>query len=183
MSSFLLFPISLIYGFDPGNPETPCLDCHSLESLKAPAVLLDEKYIHEPIAEKKCTACHRADKKDLVKEAMLCFQCHDISKFRGKLYRHPALGEENYCLSCHRAHSSDREFLLKDEPIDFCQSCHSEMKTSRSHPIGGSIIDPLKNRTMTCTTSCHTVHLSDYPTLLFTKKPDLCACCHPDIRK
>lgn len=179
----LVLSIPLINAFDRTNPETPCLDCHSFESLKAPVVLYDEQYVHAPVAAKKCAACHREDKKDLVKEAMLCFDCHDISKFKGKLYRHPVLEEENYCLSCHEVHASDHKFLLKEEPIVFCQSCHSEKMTSRSHPIGGRIVDPLKNRTMTCTSSCHNMHLSDSTSLLLSDKPELCASCHPDTRK
>ena len=178
--SFFFFPAS---GYDRSNPDKPCLDCHSSKAAGAASVSLESKYVHKPVALNQCSACHRQDDRSSIAEAVSCFKCHDVQKFKGKAYRHPPMEERNYCLSCHRAHSSDHEFLLKDEPVVFCQSCHADMKMHRSHPVGGKVQDPLKGRAMTCTSTCHTVHLSDLAILTPCEDRKLCLKCHVEAGK
>lgn len=176
----LCSPWTLIKAFDKKNPQKPCLECHSSKISNFAPIIWDEKYMHQPVRMSQCTICHKENDRASIKEATNCFACHDVQRFKGKAYRHPG-SEENYCLSCHQPHSSNHEFLLKDEPVAFCQSCHTEMKTHRSHPVEGNLRDPIKHRAMTCTSTCHTVHLSDYPELIPCGNRELCLKCHSDI--
>lgn len=178
---FFVFPAS---GYDRSNPDKPCLDCHgskASKASKAASLSLESTYVHKPVALNQCSACHRQDDRSAIHEAVSCFKCHDAQKFKGKAYRHPPMEERNYCLSCHRAHSSDHEFLLKDEPVAFCQSCHVGMKMHRSHPVGGKVQDPLNGRAMTCTSTCHNVHLSDFAILTPCEDRKLCLKCHVEV--
>jgi predicted CXXCH cytochrome family protein len=70
--------------------------------------------------------------------------------------------------------------LLKGDPIAFCQSCHINIKKGRSHPMGENIRDPLKKRPLTCASTCHNVHRSDFPNLISWEHRVLCTKCHTD---
>jgi predicted CXXCH cytochrome family protein len=177
--NLLLLSVSTVLGFDETDSGKSCIDCHNSKSPIPTPFSSSDKYIHYPIKIKKCTACHKDSESsaEMISET-LCFNCHDVQKFQGKPFRHPGSGGGIYCLSCHNQHSSNFEFLLKGDPIEFCQSCHIYTKKFCLHPVGGEIKDQLKNRILTCTSSCHNVHGSDFPTLMFESNRENCIKCH-----
>lgn len=177
----LIFLISLIQGFDKTDPNKPCTDCHASKVKKASPIIRNEKYLHSPVQKNDCAACHiDSSRQAKITSEELCYECHDAKKFKGRSHRHPSPGAENNCLFCHEPHSSRFEFLLKGETIPFCQSCHINIKKNRSHPMGKNIKDMRTNRMMTCTSTCHNVHRSDFPKLIAWKHRELCTKCHTD---
>lgn len=180
ISLFLL--LSLILGFNKSDSGQPCLDCHTSKMPEAVPLSLNEKYLHPPVQKNQCPLCHEPSrKKEEIDHESLCYKCHEARKFEGKPFRHPSLERGPYCLFCHKAHSSNFKFLLKGDPIAFCQSCHPHTKKYRSHPVGDHVKDPLRGRRMTCTSTCHDVHRSDFRVLIPCENRELCLRCHPEV--
>lgn len=110
-----------------------------------------------------------------------CLSCHSKDVDLSKKSLHP-LVKEKKCRACHVSYDNG---LHKegDEPVfSACINCHSEEKLGRSHPVGEGIIDPNTKDTMTCVSSCHIPHGSDYKyQLAFKNNMELCLSCHKDF--
>ena len=95
--------------------------------------------------------------------------------------QHPLI-KEGQCLSCHSSYDEERhKEALK--PVDVtCVRCHEQEKLGRSHPIGPGIIDPNTQEAMTCVSTCHNPHQSEFKNLLsYRNSMDLCLGCHKDF--
>ncbi len=98
-----------------------CLSCHDNFKFK--------KFIHQPLLQGDCTACHNPHdslhKYQLIAEGTaLCFQCHDSSINKNKYLHGPsAMGG---CILCHDPHSADYKSNLKAYGSNLCVSCHKE---------------------------------------------------------
>ena len=90
-----------------------CLECH--EEIEKQAV--GAKSVHQPVANGECASCHNphagATAKLLAKAVpTLCYDCHELADLQ-KVERHRAAGDRTACLTCHAAHQSGQNKLLK----------------------------------------------------------------------
>ena len=132
-----------------------------------------------PHNEFECPACHQglyAKKENIDKD--LCYKCHKMEKYRNKKFRHSL---DIGCLSCHKNHQPKSEPLLKNDPIDVCLDCHENIGSERMHPL--RVRDPNTGGELTCTSSCHDVHGTDFK-FLCRREPGrtLCISCHQDLK-
>jgi predicted CXXCH cytochrome family protein len=141
--------------------EKLCLSCHTT------LLQADKPLLHKPVAEGKCTGCHRhhtSDNKSLLKNPTptLCFGCHPKDHFGGT-YGHPPVAKGE-CLSCHDAHQAGTRYLLKKPGSELCFMCHARQKFAE----GKSLHGPIKSGECT---RCHQVHGSPYRKILKADMP------------
>jgi len=88
--------------------------------------------IHDPYAEKECSACHDEHSLGSMTEPQpgLCYLClEDLSEKYACLHGPVAGG---YCTACHDPHSSKNEKLLKFKGDELCFYCHQEKHVFRN---------------------------------------------------
>lgn len=89
-----------------------------------------EASIHKPYLERKCEACHAADKKLLMPVPGLCFKCH--TDFRiSQVYTHGPVASGN-CTKCHNQHLSQYPKLLIRQGQQLCTTCHAPAELFRN---------------------------------------------------
>ncbi len=116
----------------------------------------------------------------------LCFPCHADFKDKNVGYEHKPFIQED-CSRCHKFHGDNpRKGNLKKNfsqaDIDLCYSCHPNDKLGLSHPVGGNMRDPNTGYLMTCTSTCHDPHGSDYRFILRQEGgKNLCISCHKEL--
>ncbi|NOY88543.1 MAG: hypothetical protein GXO93_04010 [FCB group bacterium] len=171
------------------NSSELCYSCH--KNLK-------EKFasgnVHFPVAKGVCWDCHdphASNKKFLLRtgpkgadDPSYCLVCHkdDIeSSLKGKYPHQPF--QDYQCLTCHSAHNSDYEALLKEKPKTLCNSCHKQSKEGFAKAHKG-----IHTEQLSCI-DCHTGHSADTKGLLSDKThPPFaegdCTVCHslPDTQ-
>jgi len=136
-----------------GHGEFECMDCHEAHSSDYRALLV------MPISE-------------------LCASCHDVEPSSPNKYSH----FQDSCNYCHDPHAVNTRYYLSASSLDLCQKkCHSSQKLGRSHPMGAGVRDKYANTIMTCTSSCHRMHNSNYPTYLSVNPDKICYRCHSRI--
>jgi predicted CXXCH cytochrome family protein len=163
-----------------GFAPKPCLDCHK-EKLNE----LQKKYVHAPMSNRDCEACHLRHGKLPVKtlkereEIKLCYLCHSqMAQNMDKMaHVHTAL-KQGRCLPCHNPHASDNKYLLKKTGNELCFTCHKEasfIRAKRHKPLSDG-----------CQT-CHAPHGSQHKDNLIKGEVELCQSCHnftaPSFRK
>jgi DmsE family decaheme c-type cytochrome len=107
----------------------------------------------------------------------LCSKCHTSLRTYD---RQSWLLSEHYsaemkCTACHSGHTPNAKFLIKDNPLDLCFSCHANTRgefSMRSH-------HPVTEGQMTCD-DCHTPMSGVYGTQLKEEGDELCFGCHAD---
>ena len=110
-----------------------------------------------------------------------CINCHSEKLKPARKYIHPLI-KEGKCRSCHESYDEATHREDRRPELDICQNCHSRDQLGRSHPVGGGIIDPNTNDTMTCVSTCHSPHGSDYKYQTpFKNNMDLCMSCHKEF--
>lgn len=119
-----------------------------------------KKYLHSPVREKNCSACHTSvkEKKKITAQGnQLCFTCHkDLAKEIKEKKTHSLL-KDGDCTVCHEVHSSNNSYLLSDMGKD-CSTCHEPNDLKKAH--FGILV-----RKGTCL-SCHQPHTSGKNKLL-----------------
>ena len=127
----------------------------------------------------ECSLCHvGAYDKDEGIDHNLCYRCHQLEEYRTKRYRHTT---DQGCLACHQNHRPGGEPLLKSDPIDVCIECHESVSNNRTHPM--RVRDPNTGGELTCTSSCHDVHGTDFKFLCRLEPGrELCVSCHEDFK-
>lgn len=131
-----------------------CSQCHSdtmatqvrlaekekQEKAAAKGKALKGTFIHEPVQDGSCDACHSphaSDTTSLLKQKSvveLCGSCHDWLKHTS----HPMGGKvtdsrnknlKMDCLSCHRAHGTGYRYMITfPTPNDLCVQCHKQYR-------------------------------------------------------
>ena len=158
----------------PVNAAKTCItsDCHQ--------ELVEERYIHPNILEKKCLICHEPSKsctqyksgkkhkfKLKGKDAELCFPCHKIGE---KEYVHETI-IKGICMECHNPHQSPYPKLLKSNPIgEICLKCHVK-GIFKGKTIHGPVALGHCNL-------CHEPHESNYESLTRGDPVEECFKCH-----
>ncbi|MBS1809979.1 MAG: DmsE family decaheme c-type cytochrome [Acidobacteria bacterium] len=143
-----------------------CLDCHSMHH--SPAA---------PTADSKLFATAQAEGKLLKRrtEADTCFQCHgDVRKAQFQrsthLFRNENREHQLSCSSCHEAHGSIGEKLMRTGSInETCYQCHTEKR--------GPFLYEHSPVRESCA-NCHKSHGSNNTALLNARAPMLCQQCH-----
>lgn len=164
-----------------------CRTCHGPMVAKT----FGRNRVHLPLTEgKSCLNCHNphaAKQAALLSRQpkALCGSCHadTIQREVRSPAHHPPV-RDGECMSCHDPHSGDAALMLvKDDPIELCQTCHDWGKHS-SHPLGAKVADPRNpNRSLECL-SCHRSHGTEYKKLApFGKQSELCTSCHQQFRR
>jgi predicted CXXCH cytochrome family protein len=152
------------------SDDISCLTCH-INFQKT------DKHVHAAM-NMGCHACHtpvqgmnHPEQKNsitLIKDMpALCFNCHDESKFKGKIIMPPVAGGQ--CTNCHDSHQSPFSALLKKEIPELCYLCHNKAAFTKKfvHPpaISGCLV-------------CHKPHAGNDPFLLSGSINDVCVNCH-----
>ena len=150
------------------DPPALCAMCHTPFGKK--------KYVHPPVKEGKCTACHKPHASDepklLIKSGKdLCLTCHPDKMSYANLHAPTAEGK---CLSCHLPHESDNKSLLVRSGNDLCFGCHPDMKeVMKKKGLHPALLNGC--------TSCHNPHGSPYKKMLPAEGDKLCFLCHARI--
>lgn len=116
-----------------------------------------------------------------IKDSDACLKCHADYLKLDKKFIHPLI-KDGKCKQCHISYDMDGHKEQNPPVLDVCLSCHTQEKLGRSHPAGDGIIDPNTNSLMTCVSSCHLIHGSDYKYMLpFKNNMELCLSCHKEF--
>ncbi|MEI6779342.1 MAG: cytochrome c3 family protein [Verrucomicrobiota bacterium] len=115
-------------------------------------------FLHQPFAERNCTACHVSDLSQELRTggSGLCLGCHDKLIGNAKYVHAPV--SDGRCDLCHQSHDSPERFLLTRKAQVLCLDCHAlvQMAKLRDHatlPDAGC-------------TSCHDPHRSERKSLV-----------------
>jgi DmsE family decaheme c-type cytochrome len=156
----------------PGAEEKVCLTCHP-----AFEELLKKKFVHTPVKNPGCVACHSPHTSNFPKQlsadvSKLCLTCHAGIIPENARSTHK-VAVEGKCVLCHDPHASDNKYNLKTAGNELCYGCHKEkgeqIKSAKfKHaPVEKGCI------------SCHNPHASSSArTLLSDEVPALCKKCH-----
>jgi DmsE family decaheme c-type cytochrome len=166
--------------------DSRCDSCHNPHGSNKKGLLYDE--VHEPVAEKKCNACHTAPTaskalKTKKQGRQLCQDCHNdmIKATFNKNRVHWPLADSVGCLNCHNPHGTKEKKLLNDTQFNVCGKCHADtvklQQWSIENPKNKNLCEPVKKGNCA---SCHTPHAADNILLMAQKNVsiDLCGKCH-----
>ena len=161
-----------------GSVKVVCTECHV--DVKGEEKLA---YHHNLDDERSCLNCHNPHASPTesllsARQSVTCMKCHFMGQsYAGKPRQAYITHEGMDCTNCHSPHGSDDSRYLKADEVKLCADCHADAHRS-SHPVGGDIIDPRNNRTLTCL-SCHQLHGADFPQYLpLNPQMELCIQCH-----
>ncbi len=112
--------------------------------------------IHEPVARRRCSACHDAGAEQTMVQPWTekCASCHQ--PIVRKPYLHGPVGAMA-CNECHLPHASALPSLLRQPDPTLCMACHGT--TLRLDP-------PYHADAARACTTCHNPHGGDDPALL-----------------
>jgi predicted CXXCH cytochrome family protein len=103
-----------------------------------------------------------------------CIECHPkIKKEMTQKGRHEPF-KKYQCSSCHNPHTSNHEYLARDEIGTLCKSCHKGKKKSFDKKYSHLPFEQGE-----CL-KCHSPHSSKNPKLLTARGEQLCFGCHDD---
>lgn len=162
-----------------------CYGCH-------PQIATDfKKASHHPVGtiSLDCTGCHDAHATNYDgllydEDNDICYDCHAqpirASYDRSAHFRTP-------CWGCHTPHGSDYGPLLKAPQPSVCFACHARVDFDdgaggyKNHPVRPVYYDVHEQTNLTCTTTCHDPHGTQYTFMLqhynFPKDGN-CLICH-----
>jgi predicted CXXCH cytochrome family protein len=152
-----------------------CTTCH--------AAVTENKFAHYPANAGLCTTCHTVSDKHLNGQkdpvqtkttAENCYTCHNRKDSETNI--HPALQDDNSCITCHNPHGGKQRFFIQDfEKKDIsiqglCTQCHGpDVEMANKH---GAVVNE-----RSCL-NCHNPHSSKNAKLLKLPTKDLCLSCH-----
>lgn len=141
---------------------------------------------HHPIGlNLTCASCHNphaAPYPGLLSGSanQFCFECHGDKQAVYETSKHTAAD----CVGCHTPHGSAyRPMLLANQP-DLCLRCHSKYEGSNSHPVRPEYYDVHAKKGLTCTSSCHNPHGTQYKFMIRTynfNRDSMCLQCHKTV--
>ncbi len=164
--------------------EKLCVKCHDDPSLDDKGE--KKKALHEPVSSGECSSCHKVH--GSAQEGLLtsppedlCKECHEypVTAEDGEKFKYlhePVDGAE--CLSCHDAHASAFDGLVKKGEPELCLECHDDPKLGPDGKSQALVHSPVEDGCL----ECHLPHGSMAPKLLTAPGADLCLKCHDDVR-
>jgi len=131
---------------------------------------------HHPVeVNLTCSSCHdphAAQYSGLInaRNNDFCYQCHNQVSVSYDASRH----FNTLCIRCHSPHGSGNAPLLRNSNPDLCLECHdpehfdesSSTRYRNTHPVRPVHYDPNARKGLTCTTSCHDPHGTQYVAML-----------------
>ena len=154
-----------------------CFNCHpAIENQFA-------EPSHHPIGvELTCGSCHNphAAQYPALVDAQnngFCYRCHGEKLVAYDASSHSAM----LCIKCHTPHGSQFDPILIAENPRLCLTCHTTKEGQNKHPIGTRFFDLHARRGLTCSSSCHNPHGSEYQYMLKNFNPTQdaeCLQCH-----
>lgn len=158
-----------------------CYRCH-------PTIAQDFKLpSHHPVGTVRlnCADCHNPHAADYeflltAKDNNFCYQCHGDKQ---ALYNASA-HDVNLCIRCHTPHGSDFAPMLRNSNPELCLECHAGQVTgSNKHPVQRAFYDVHSKSALTCTSTCHNPHGTQYPRMLNYpyQRDAICLGCHPKV--
>jgi len=155
-----------------------CFKCHTKEKES-----LGLKSVHAPFAN-KCVICHKphgSTEEHMLTQKMpdLCYACHDDlqAEIDESKFPHMAVKEGKSCSTCHTAHASANDSLLKVASIGpVCLSCHKDLGIAEKK-YQHAVVSAGKCQ------ECHEPHRADNKNLLKAQGTDLCLKCHDKAKE
>lgn len=142
---------------------------------------------HHPVqVSLQCGDCHQPHASQFpwlldAENNNVCYQCHGDKKAIYESSAHSV----NLCIRCHTPHGSRYAPLLIKPNPQVCYDCHPESSFSqvagKNHPVDPNFFDVHANKGLTCTSSCHNPHGTQYKFMLrnfFYPQDGLCLQCH-----
>jgi DmsE family decaheme c-type cytochrome len=176
---------------DPLRESEACLDCHEelLESLlETPHRIVgdgagDEVYV-------ACTDCHPGSedhyeddpedypmtnpaKVEFAMTAQICASCHENNHQQNMWERNPHPDNGVGCTDCHQIHGVTRAGLLKDDEVEMCYGCHTNVRGEFAQPFRHPVSDGI----IKCS-DCHMVLDRKQRPLSFARIDAVCFQCH-----
>jgi predicted CXXCH cytochrome family protein len=169
LNSFLMFiiPVLLVLQSNISMASDSCVNasCHP-DMGKA-------KYVHEPVTDYECDACHietgnnHPEEKGAFEFAekgpTLCLQCHDDPS-KGNRHVHPPIQDD--CTNCHNPHQGSQPKFLHKSLGALCLMCHDQIKKIIADAT--SAHEPVKEGECL---NCHVPHAGDHKPLLILNYP------------
>jgi predicted CXXCH cytochrome family protein len=144
------------------------------------AILGRARYVHAPVAEGDCLACHNKTDQphpgegsiELVEdEPELCLQCHE-NPAEGMAYPHSAV--EEGCTGCHSPHQGGLPKFIYQSGGKLCLICHDDVTQGKY--VHGPV------RANNCR-MCHGIHGGENEAMLNLPGKDNCLACHAGIKE
>ncbi len=180
--------------------EDGCEGCHMVKEGKLGTMLLKEAcyschdnfeeggeegkwFVHGPVADGECTACHDphfSTRPKLLKKDKICSECHDPFPEAGTVHIPVKYGE---CTACHSPHAGPAPKQLRRVGNALCLGCHETPHTQhRSAEVKGQLTKippdfPVENGELSCL-GCHRPHQSTERRLFRVKQGEMCQTCH-----
>ena len=167
-----------------------CADCHeeyvnNFKSNVHGRIIAGET----PIGETGCEACHgpgsvhideeepskivNPKKIDAVASSAVCLRCHTGDEHNDWNGSEHSLNDVA-CVSCHKVHNNQNEYLLTKPEPQLCYDCHKDIMAKSYYPTH----HPVKEGKMKCS-DCHANHGSLLNNLKTDERiTDLCLNCH-----
>jgi predicted CXXCH cytochrome family protein len=176
--------------FETTGGHNPCFQCH-----RDKIGVLEEEYVHGPVAGGACTICHDPHGSDFANTLVspvpvLCETCHaDVSGETRPVQHYPFA--RGWCIDCHDPHATSNRWVLIKEGRDLCLNCHLIDGTQRTHrhPYGvkpkHKLAVPLslgEDGKLECL-SCHEPHAARANYLLRSNRTNVCFGCHPGFEE
>ena len=137
-----------------------CLFCHAVETRVVDGPESLRTTVDTQAGNYACVACHVE-------------QDHSNQQASGH--------SDMLCTSCHSPHSSNYNHLFVTSESELCgRSCHGKSDIGITHPVGDAIDDVFAGQTMSCISTCHSMHEPEDDKLLQVAYGDLCHRCHPE---
>lgn len=172
------------------SQEQLCFTCHrDMDHLGVLTITRRDghpPFMHEPMLDPGCTACHLPHGGEAVgmlaqNQRTLCLSCHESTVHDLPLAQsvHGAFQGESSCTQCHEPHAGDHESMLVASPFDLCMRCHDETITLKSGEVLPNMKQVIEESPVVhapaangdCA-SCHAPHFSPQKSLLRVNYPD-----------
>ena len=141
---------------------------------------------HHPIGlNLTCGSCHNPHaalypKLLSAQSNQFCYECHGDKQPHYDQSAHYV----NDCVTCHTPHGSAYKPMLVKRQPELCLQCHPIADGSNKHPVRPQYFDVHAGKGLTCTSSCHNPHGTEYDYMLRTNYSDqdgLCLQCHKTV--
>jgi len=158
-----------------------CYSCH--DDFEKAGEDKEKWYVHGPVADGECTACHEphfSTRPKLLKKDRICFECHDPFPEEGTVHIPVKYGE---CTACHSPHAGPAPKQLRRAGNALCLGCHeAPHRQHRSAEVKGSMTVippdfPVEKGELSCL-GCHRPHQSSERRLFRVKQGEMCQTCH-----
>lgn len=137
-----------------------------------------------------CADCHDPHAADysallIARDNDLCYTCHTVYPQQA-LYDDSAHWQNRMlCIECHTPHGSPFAPILRDSNPELCLGCHGWVHShGNQHPVTQATWDPIAQTGLTCSTTCHDPHGTQYDVMIkdwYSRMDGQCLQCHKRV--